>query len=301
MFSNYALQYEQSKYAVNNYAIFEQTKVEDFISHLDPKEVERVIRSFADSRDRKAGGIAMIGGKKIKVSFAADPSEAGAYIANFSYVDNPKASEDLAELIKIAIRGASTDEDQVYAVASAYRQYCQDLGKNEVAEMQKIAQSYKKTYGVDLSKDLWDDFDDTFSQEEFQNFMMKGLFLQGAPGEVGEAHAKRIVDYTKPDFAARMLVADKDYPNAIEFILSCPLKYLRPINDALKAINGGQGLFDLVKNSKYSGDVKDLTHSYMMGAGLVKRSSEFEHAARVAVEGVKKLEPSYTALNDVAL
>lgn len=296
MFHNYGLRIEQAKYAQNNYAIFEQTAIDDFIKRVDPKEIEKAIRSFADSSqpERKDGGVVMLAGKKVKISFVADPKEAGAYIAQFNYVDNPKAPEDLAELVKIAIRGAGTDEDQVYAVAAAYRQYCQDIGKNEVTEMQRVFAAYKKTYGVSMDKDIQDDFGDTFNHDEFQNFMMRGLFLMGNPSDVGEQKAKRIANFSQPDFAVRMLMVDKDHTNSIEFLLSCPLKYLRVINDALKQQNGGKGIVETLSDSKFSSDVKDMVKTYLMGAGLVKKSNEFNHAVKISAEGRANIEPAYS-------
>lgn len=294
MFQDYALLTERLKYAGNNYAIYEQIAIDDFISRVKDAELEKAIRYFADNPDpaKRKGGIITVQGKKVRISFVSDPQHHGDYIAKFAYVDNPNAAADITELIYIAIRGLGTDEDAVYAVASAYRQYCQDLGKDEVAEMAKLGTEYQKRYGKTLYDALWDDFDDTFERDEFDNFMMRGLYLQGKPEDVGANYAKRIVDYTKPAFAARMLSVDAGHSNAIKFLLSCPLKYLQPIDATFKQLNGNS-ILEHLKEAGVSADVRDLINSYFMGAGLAKRDDKFTYTAKVISEGPEKVESSY--------
>jgi hypothetical protein len=294
-FQDYALNIERIKYAANSYPIFEQSSIEDFIKTVPEDQLRKAISSFADSSQdgRNKGGVIMVGGKKVKISFESNPQEAGSYIAKFTYVDNPNATVDLSDLIKTAISGAGTDEDQVYGVASAYRQFCQDLGKDEIAEMKKLADDYKKKYSVALYDDLWKNFSDTFERDEFDNYLMRGLFLYGDAGDVGAAKAKRIANYDTPDNAVRMLGVDKDHANSIEFLLSCPLKALRSIDGGLKMATQ-EDLVTYVKSTDFSSDIKSLVMSYFMGAGLAKRDTKFDHAAKVASEGREKIDPAYT-------
>lgn len=295
MFQNYALYTEQLRYSGNNYAIFEEIAIDDFMSRVDPTELEKAIKYFANNPDaeKRKGGVTSVQGKKVRISFVADPQHPGDYIAKFAYVDNPNAVSDIAELIYIGVRGMGTDEDAVYAVASAYRAYCQDTGKDEVTEMAKVATEYKKKYGESLYDALWDDFNDSFDRDQFDNFLMRGLYVQGPATDVGANYAKRIVDYTKPAMAASMLSTDLGHSNAIRFLLGCPLKYLPPIDATFKQMNDNRSILDMMKETKVPSNVRDLINSYFMGAGLSKKDDKFTYATRVISEGPKKIDTSY--------
>lgn len=297
MIQNYGLLSESLSYRQFDSPLFEALAIDEWIKKVDPKELETAIRFFADSSDpaKKDGGITTVAGKKVKVEFQQNPSEAGTYKAVFTFVDNPNMASDFADILNAAMSGLGTDEDGLYASAAAYRKYCQDTGKDEYSEMYKVQEAFQAKYKKDLASQLSDELvPDTFTLEEF-NLFVKGLFLIGKRADVGEQRASRIVDYTKPDFAVRMLNVDQNHNNSIEFILGCPLKNLRAINDALKA-KTQKGLMDTVKESEFGSDVKDIVKYYLMGAGLIKTDAKFQYATKIASEG-KPQRPSTSYQN----
>jgi hypothetical protein len=130
---------------------------------------------------------------------------------------------------------------------------------------------------------------------------MRGLYLQGKREDVGENYAKRIADYTKPEVAANTVYVDAGHSNAIRFLLGCPIKYLPAIDQTFKKISGGKSILEHMKEAGVDADTRDVVNAYFMGANLAKPDDKFKYAAKVAVEGPEKVEPSYTMGGDMAL